>query len=197
LVKPRALFIKHELFKIRNLHGAHELVLNDNTLIFNYMLAVHRMVFVTKIEPEVRFPSPEMYRMLSVYFSGCDTNINGIQFYTSEEGDALLWLMYTQVRHVYTYETVYLKPIQYLDAPPNPPVMSSETYGTVTINVAVLEGVARVYFEPKPYPNAGFKINYLDTLVQHAFMEIIVETQRLANWEDTRRPKPNPASMVV
>jgi|MonGeyMetagenome_1017769.scaffolds.fasta_scaffold144762_2 hypothetical protein len=156
------------------------------------------MVFVTEISTlERRFP--KTYRMLSIYFRECDAELHqGDRFYTPEVSGALLQLMYTQARHKYTYETgIYLKPTQYADAPPNPPIMPSNTHGTVTINVAVLEGVAEVFFELRVLPSAGFSINYRNMYVKHALIEIIVETRRLANWEDVRRLKPNPVSAVV
>jgi len=185
----------HELCPAHALPHPHELMLNDNVLVFNYMPAVHRMVFVIKIEPEVRFPSPEMYRMLSVYFRECDAELQqGSLFDTPEEGDALLRLVYTYARHKYRMKIdVHTKPTQYADAPPNPPIIPNNTYGTVI----KIEGIAEVYFEPKPYINASFNINYMNIYVHHAFIEIEVTMERLAKWKGTRYPKPNPASVVV
>jgi hypothetical protein len=155
------------------------------------------MVFVTEISTlERRFP--KTYRMLSIYFRECDININqDIQFYTPEVSGALLRLMYTQARHKYTYETgMYLKPTQYADAPSNPPITPGNMYGTMAISAADVEGIVEVSFEFKVLTSTGLNINYRNMFVRYIFAETM-EMRRLANWEGTRRLKPNPASVVV
>lgn len=155
------------------------------------------MVFVTEISTlERRFP--KTYRMLSIYFRGCDAELHqGDRFYTPEVSGALLQLMYTQARHKYTYETgIYLKPTQYADAPPNPPITPGNMYGTVAISATDVEGIVEVSFEFKVFTDTGLNINYRNMFVRYIFAEIM-EMRRLADWEGTRRLKPNPASVVV
>jgi len=151
------------------------------------------MVFVTEISTlERRFP--KTYRMLSVYFRECDTNINQvIQFYTPEVSGALLRLMYTPARSRYMHEVdIYLKPTQYVDAPPNPPIAPGNMYGSA----ANVEGIVEVSFEFNALTSTGLNINYRNMFVRYIFAEIM-EMRRLADWEGTRRLKPNPASVVV
>jgi len=155
------------------------------------------MVFITEILTlERRFP--KTYRILSIYFRECDANINqDVQFYAPEASGALLRLMYTSARSRYMYEgDVYLKPTQYADAPPNPPIVSGNMYGAVAIRDADVEGVVEVSFEFKVLTSTGLNINYRNMFVRYIFTEIM-EMRRLADWGGTRRLKPNPASVVV
>jgi hypothetical protein len=155
------------------------------------------MVFVTEISTlERRFP--KTYRMLSIYFRECDAELHqGDQFYTPEVSGALLRLMYTPARSRYMHEMdIYLKPTQYADAPPNPPITPGNMYGTVAISAADVEGIVEVSFEFKVLTSTGLNINYRNMFVRYIFAEIM-EMRRLANWEGTRRLKPNPASVVV
>jgi len=151
------------------------------------------MVFVTEISTlGGRFP--KTYRMLSVYFRECDTNISqDVQFYTPEVSGALLRLMYTPARSRYMHEMdIYLKPTQYADAPSNPPIAPGNMYGSA----ADVEGIVEVSFEFNVLTSTGLNINYRNMFVRYIFAEIM-EMRRLADWEGTRRLKPNPASVVV
>jgi hypothetical protein len=95
-------------------------------------------------------------------------------------------------RYVYEYEMrMYTERVQYADAPPNPPVMPSNTHGTVRMST---EGVATgVEYELKEYA-MGFNVNRKVMSVRY---ERFTEMMRLANWDVAERPKPNPTSVVV
>jgi hypothetical protein len=153
------------------------------------------MVF--EVDVDFKVSGMKTRRMRGIDFGECSTGLHPGS-YMPELSIVELILMYTKGNYVYE-AYVYTERIQYADAPPNPPVMPSETYGTVRMST---EDVATgVEYELKVFPTVGFSVNHSIMNVWYGFIEKNVEmgryTKQIAGLGATNWLKPNPASVVV
>jgi hypothetical protein len=153
------------------------------------------MVF--EVDVDFKVSGIKTRRMRGIDLGDCSTGLLS-RDYPPESGTAELILMYTKGNYVYAHAS-YTKPTQYADAPPNPPIMPSNTHGTVRMSTE--DVVAEVVYELKVFPIVGFNVNYPIMDVWYGFIEKNVEMGRYtkreavlgaANWL-----KPNPASVVI
>jgi hypothetical protein len=152
---------------------------------------------VFEVDVDFKVSGIKTRRMQGIDLGDCSTGLLS-RDYPPESGTAELILMYTKGNYVYARAS-YTKPTQYADAPPNPPIMPSNTHGTVRMSTE--DVVAEVVYELKVFPIVGFNVNYPIMDVWYGFIEKNVEMGRYtkreavlgaANWL-----KPNPASVVV
>lgn len=153
------------------------------------------MVF--EVDVDFRVSGIKTRRMQGIDLGDCSTGLLS-RDYPPESGTAELILRYTRGNYVYARAS-YTKCVQYADAPPNPPIMPSNTHGTVRMSTE--DVVAEVVYELKVFPIVGFNVNYPIMDVWYGFIVENVEMGRYtkreavlgaANWL-----KPNPASVVV
>ena len=154
------------------------------------------MVF--EVDVDFKVSGIKTRRMRGIDLRECSTGLHpGI--YLPGLSITELILRYTKgnyVDEVYAYTEC----IQYADAPPNPPIMPSETRGTVRVSTEDVVAV-EVEYELEVFPIVGFNVNYPIMNVWYGFIEKNVEMGGRTKWEAELGAanwlKLNPASVVV